>query len=279
MLKNLSISNLISGLKFSKDIFLSIFDGFLQIGKSFRLMITHKKTISELKKLNCPLDYLKESYMFVESNHLEIFPLNGVMINNTHRLMDIFPYITALDTNNESLVNLQKTLEGSFCKIKSKLFDINNITEDSLSFEKKFTSASLNFALDQIQGGPEKIEEFLLKIKNLMSDGSIIFGLTTMGKGIEHKKKALQFIESKNNQGEWFNINYSTAELESILKNNFDQYGIIIMGSCVIFRAVINKKIPDLSNHRPTFESLKGKHLKIKPENFQTWVRNLDKFK
>ncbi len=276
MFKNFSVSSLISGLRFSKRIVTSIFDSFLQIRLATRLFYTHIVTFRELKKLNCTLEQLKESYIYMGFNHLEVFTFNGLIIENTYRISDIFPNITALDNNEESLNNFQRTLDGYFCRINPVLFDIHNF---NFSSDKKFDSISLNFALDQIQGGTEKVEEFILKIKNLLTDGSIVFGLTTLGVGLNHKKNALDYIKLKNDKKEWFNINFSLSELETILKNNFDQYGILNYGSCVIFRGIINKKIPDLRKHRPSLESLKGKHLKIKSEDFHIWVKNLDKFK
>lgn len=276
MFKNFSIFTLINGLKFSKELVKSFFDIFIQMGRSVKLSHTHKKTFKELKKLNCDLDHMKESYIYMEPNHLEVFPFNGLMIENTHRLTDVFPNIVALDSSEESLSNLVRTLENSFCRVNPITFDINNFTPN---FNSKFNSVSLNFALDQIQGGTEKVEEFLLKIKDCLSDGSIVFGLTTMGIGLNHKKNALDYIKAKNDKQEWFNLSFAVKDLENILKKHFDSYGIFNIGSCVIFRGIINKKAPDVSKYRPTFESLKGKHLKIQPDDFHKWVKNLDKFK
>ncbi len=276
MFKNFSIFSLINGLKLYKNLIKSFFDLFIQIAYSLRLANVHKKTFKELKNLNCTLDHMKESYIYMEPNHLEIFPFNGLMIGNTHRLNDILPNITALDSNIESLNNLEKTLEDSFCRIRPIIFDINNFNPN---FNSKFNSVSLNFALDRIQGGSEKVEDFLLKIKNCLSDGSIVYGLTTMGNGLKHKKNSLEYIKAKNQAQEWFNLNYSLKDLEYILKSHFDSYGIFTIGSCVIFRGVINKKALDVSKYRPTLDSLKGKHLKIQHEDLHKWVKNLDKFK
>ncbi|MDR2008229.1 MAG: hypothetical protein LBQ34_04580 [Alphaproteobacteria bacterium] len=271
--KNLSPLNFISGLKHSKDLFASMGAGFIQLRDNIRLYNIHKKTYKNLKDLNCPLENMQESYMFMESSHLEVFPFHGIMIKNAHRLLDSFPIITALDDDAESLQDLQKMFEGTFCRIQTQNFDINNL--DSLP-TKKFGSISLNFALDRIESNRE---DFMVKMKNLLTDGGIVFGISAPYLGLHHKKNALQFIKHKNDTGEWHNLDFSANELQRILKKHFDQHGIFHVGSCVIFRGIINKKIPDLSAHRPTLESLRGKHLKIQPEDFHKWVGKLDKFK
>ncbi|MCL2566673.1 MAG: hypothetical protein FWE18_01075 [Alphaproteobacteria bacterium] len=270
--KNLSPAKLIYGLKYSKDLFASLGAGFIQLRDDIAMAVIHRKTFKNLSNLNCPLENMQESYMFMGGNHLEVFPFHGLMIKNAHRLSDSFPIITALDSDMDSLDDIKKMFDGSFCRIQTSVFDINY----SHLPNKKFDSVSLNFALDKIQGSRE---EFMVKIKNLLNDGGIVFGISAPYLGLHHKKNALNYIKNKNSQGEWFNLDFSANDLQRILRSHFDQHGLFHMGSCVIFRGIINKKIPDLSSRRPTLENLRGKHLKIQQEDLYKWVRNLDKFK
>ncbi|MDR0484031.1 MAG: hypothetical protein LBH40_01965 [Alphaproteobacteria bacterium] len=277
LLKNLSPTVLLSGLKQSKDLFTSFGSVFTQFNDDIKLSLAHKKVAKGLKNLNCPVENMQESYMHMESNHLEIFPFHGLLIKDNHRLLDSFPIITALDDNKDSLKDIQKMFEGTFCRVQTSTFDINNF---NLNPNKKFGSIALNFALDKINGDSKKIEEFIVKVKGLLQEsGGIVFGLSAPYLGLNHKKNALGYIKNKNDLGEWSNLDFSVNDLQKILKKHFDQYGLYHIGSCVIFRGIINKKIPDLAKHRPTLESLRGKHLKVQPEDFYKWVRNLEKFK
>ncbi len=262
-------SSTFSTLKMSGQLFLAFCEMLIQFFVAIKLLFLHIKTFRELSPLNCPLEVMKEGYMFLEKNHLEILPHNGLFIQNTHRINDVFPNIVALDNSKTSLVNLSLTLEGCLCPLKT-------IHQDILSYEhldSTFESISANFVIDRIQGGDTKIDEFIATMRSLLVEGGVLFGITVVGIGIQHKKSAMKYLQKQNSKGIWFNMNTSLATIETILKKHFDTIGLFNVGSCIFFRGILKKNKKDLSKYRPTLEKLKGKHIKINPEDFHKWIR------
>ena len=255
----LNFDNLYESIKNYKNILISILDEIKYRISIVKLSALHKKIEKEILVLNCPLKHINSNYILLDTKHLEVLPHYGVFLKSAIRAFDSYPHIIFLDDNKESLNFARTTLDGALCIIETYFFNVSN---QQMSSEKyKFTSISLNFVLDRIKG-INAIENALLSYKNLLIDGGVIFGVTIAG-DTNHKIKAKNYINEKNKQNYWFNLDTKLENLETIFKKHFDEYHIDIVGSCIIFRLFIHKIPIDINKYKLTLENVGDKYIEL----------------
>ena len=255
-----SITRLISSLKNYKALVFSFSDfysSFLISIKSFFATIKYEKHLK--KHLNCKdINLPKSSYIFMGRNHLEVFPFGGLFLKESHRLFDVYPFITALDTDKKSLDTLDFAISGSLCPLTTYISDI---TKNNLPFNTKFDSIGINFALDRIP--LNKIEEFLIYLKLHLRKRGNIFGITTVAEDLIHTKHSISHLNKMNDDLIWFNKDRTIDDIEQIFNKHFKEVDIEITGSCIVFRIAPEIEKIDLSPYKPTLESVAGKYLYI----------------
>ena len=254
-----SITKLLISLKDYKALFSSVKDIYLSLTQNIKTTYYHFKYTSYLKNtLNCKdIVLAKSSYMFMGKFHLEVFPFGSILLKESHRLFDLYPFITAIDTDQESLNALEFTLDGSLCPVSTYNTDL---TKTLYVFDKKFDTISINFALDKLST-LEKVEEFLLYLKSNLNKRGSIFGITTLVNEVHHSKKSLDHLIKQNENLIWFNKDRSIEELKNIFHKHFIEVDIAITGACIVFRLAPEVEKVDLAPYRPTIESVSGKFL------------------
>ena len=254
-----NFDNLYESIKSYKNILVSIYDEINYRISNIKLSSLHKKIEKEILILNCPLKYINSNYILLDKKHLEVLPHYGLFLKSAIRAFDSYPHIIFLDDNKESLDSAEITLDGALCITEKYIFNVSN---QQLSSEKyKFTSISLPFVLDRIKG-INAIENALVSYKNLLIDGGVIFGVTIV-EDIKHKIKSKNYIDERNKQNYWFNLDIKLENLETIFKKHFDEYSIDIIGSCVIFRLFIHKIPLDINKYKLTLENVGDKYIEL----------------
>lgn len=231
--------------------------------KLTNLFFTHAKLQRFFKKtFHVKLEQLQESYIYMGSNHLEFSPFNGILIKNSHRLFDIFPRILALDSKQQSLDDLTILLDSSFCPLTTQLI---NYKKEEFPTNYLFDSISLPLTLDKMATNLQELEEIILKLKEMLNSGGIIFGFSAIKIAKPLSREATNYIKQNNLYG----LNYSSEDLDNLLYKHFDHIGVINVGDVTLFRASINpaKKNPD--KQRPTLENTAGKKIII-PKDHKT---------
>lgn len=221
--------------------------------KLINLFFIHLKIKKFFKKtFHVKLEQLQESYIYMGANHLEFSPFSGILIKDSHRLFDIFPRILALDSNQQSLDNLNLLLDSSFCPLTTQLF---NYKKENLPTNYLFDSISLPLTLDKMASSLEELELVILKLKEILNAGGIIFGFSAIKTSKPLSNATTNYMKQHNLHG----LNYSSDELDNLLYKHFDHIGILNVGDLTLFRASINPAKKNADKQRPTLENTAGK--------------------
>jgi hypothetical protein len=68
----------------------------------------------------------------------------------------------------------------------------------------------------------------------LLNDGGVPFGTTILGQGVPQNPLAKTLMKAYNSKGVFCNTNDNAADLETILKENFRDWSVRVVG-CVAF--------------------------------------------
>jgi hypothetical protein len=252
-----NFEKLIQAAQNYKILISSIKDMFLSAMEDQRTKKWQASVYKHLKStLKCDSKYIEASYMFMGKMHLEVFPMGGIFLQSSHRLADVYPYILALDTDEISLKTLENALNGSLCPISTIKHDF---TKQSLEFLTKFDTIAINFALDRIPD--DKLEDFIILLKNNLKNRGMIFGVTVIGAGIKHTSQANEYIKAQNQTKVWHNENRRQEVIEELFAKHFVEVATDIIGSCLVFRVAPKIEKVDVMPFKPTLESVEGKFL------------------
>jgi hypothetical protein len=98
-----------------------------------------------------------------------------------------------------------------------------------------FDTIALNYLLHCLPGNLLSKGAAFRHLKPLLNeDGGVIFGTTILGAGTKQNFLAKILMRAYNSKGIFSNLNDHAADLESVLKDNFRDYSILIVG-CVAF--------------------------------------------
>jgi len=221
--------------------------------KLYSLAFKHYKIAKFFQKtFHINIEKLKESYIYMGSNHLEFSPFSGILIKDSHRLFDIFPRILALDSNQQSLNNLTLLLDSSFCPLTTQIF---NYKKEELPTNYLFDSISLPLTLDRMATNLQELEFIILKLKEILNSGGMIFGFSAIKTNQPLSIEATNYIKQHNLHG----LNYSAKDLDNLLYKHFDHIGMLNVGDLTLFRASISPAKKNADKQRPTLENTAGK--------------------
>jgi hypothetical protein len=110
-----------------------------------------------------------------------------------------------------------------------------NVLEPLQSEAADFDSIGINYLLHCLPGNLLTKGAAFRNLKPLLNEnGGVIFGTTILGASTKQNFLAKILMRAYNSKGIFSNINDNAADLERVLKDNFRDYSIRIVG-CVAF--------------------------------------------
>ncbi len=182
----------------------------------------------------CPLKKLKDLYSeLITSNHLDIGVGTGYFLDKC-RFPEENPNIHLMDLNSNSLEKTAKRIS----RYQPSSHQWNVLEPFSKTFPV-FTSISACNFLHCLPGTMLDKEIFFKNLTPHLCDNGVFFGATVLGQGVE--KTGFLYRKANavyNKSGIFSNLNDNRTDLETILRRNFKQFSIEVVGSIAVFKAV-----------------------------------------
>ena len=177
----------------------------------------------------CPsrliLDFYNEH---VSGKHLDIGVGTGYFLDKC-TFPTRNPTIVLADLNPNSLYVTARRLQRYNPSIH-----VANVLEPLQIEPADFDSVAINYLLHCLPGTISSKGVVFQNLKPLLKQGGVIFGTTILGKGIKRNFLAKTLMQIYNSKRIFSNLNDNAGELESVLKANFRDYSIRVIG-CVAF--------------------------------------------
>lgn len=178
---------------------------------------------------NCPSRQILNFYNeHVSERHLDIGVGTGYFLDRC-KFPSSHPTLTLVDLNPNSL---QVTTER--LRRYNPTAYLANVLEplpiDSLGFD----SIALNYLLHCLPGTMLTKGVVFRNLQLLLNDRGKVFGTTILGQDVRHNLIARKLMHLYNSKGIFCNTDDTAADLEKILKENFRNYSLHIIG-CVAF--------------------------------------------
>ena len=178
----------------------------------------------------CPSRLILQFYNeHISGKHLDVGVGTGYFLDKCHFPVPN-PTIALLDLNENSLQATAARLR----RYRPTTHQANVL--EPLSIEPAgFDSIALNYLLHCLPGTILSKGTVFNNLKPLLnSQGGVIFGTTILGEGVEQNFLAHTLMRIYNEKGIFGNVNDNASDLERVLKANFADYSIRIIG-CVAF--------------------------------------------
>jgi hypothetical protein len=178
----------------------------------------------------CPSRLILDFYnAHVSGKHLDVGAGTGYFLDKckfpTHH-----PTIVLADINTNCLQTTAKRLQRY-----RPTTHLANVLEPLQIGAADFDSIALNYLLHCLPGNLLSKGAAFRNLKPLLnSHGGVIFGTTILGAGIKRNFLADILIQAYNSKGIFSNLNDNSDDLESVLRDNFRDFSIRIVG-CVAF--------------------------------------------
>lgn len=179
----------------------------------------------------CPsrliLDFYNEH---ISGKHLDVGVGTGYFLDRC-KFPTNNPVLALMDLNINSLQATARRLQ----RYKPSLY-IANVLEPLRIEPASFDSIALNYVLHCLPGNLLSKAAAFIHLKPLLNiDGGVMFGTTILGQGVEQNLLARTLMRIYNSRGIFSNMNDNTADLESVLKDNFREYDIRVVGCAAFF--------------------------------------------
>jgi ubiquinone/menaquinone biosynthesis C-methylase UbiE len=179
----------------------------------------------------CPspriLDFYNEH---VSARHLDVGVGTGYFLDKC-RFPTSHPTIVLADLNPNSLQVTAKRLQRYEPSIH-----VANVLEPLQIEPADFDSIAMNYLLHCLPGDIRSKGVVFQNLKRLLAPGGVIFGTTILGKGIKRNFLAKTLMRVYNSKRIFANLEDNASDLESILKANFRESSLRVVG-CVAFFA------------------------------------------
>ncbi len=165
----------------------------------------------------------------ISGNHLDVGVGTGYFLDKCDYPTPQ-PRIGLLDLNENSL---QAT--ASRLRRYDPTIHIANVF-DSLDIEPAgYDSIALNYLLHCLAGNFLEKSVVFRNLKPLLNkNGGVIFGTTILGQGVTHNFLGKTLMNTYNSKGIFDNREDNLADLEAVLKDEFQDYAVRVAG-CVAF--------------------------------------------
>lgn len=177
----------------------------------------------------CPsrriLDFYNEH---VSADHLDVGVGTGYFLDKC-RFPSPTPAIALADLNPNSLQRTAKRLRRYH-----PVTYVANVLEPLPIEPARFDSVGLNYLLHCLPGDMRSKSVVFRNLKPLLRPGGVVFGTTILGRGVPRNAFARTLMHIYNARGIFGNAGDSRADLETILKENFPDSRVHVVG-CVAF--------------------------------------------
>jgi hypothetical protein len=179
----------------------------------------------------CPSRLITDFYNHhISEKHLDVGVGTGYFLDKckfpTHT-----PTLALADLNPNSLSATAKRLQ----RYNPTSYTANVL--EPLQIEPAgFDSIAINYLLHCLPGNILSKEVVFRNLKLLLNNKTgVIFGTTLLGKGIKRNLLAKTLMRLYNSKGIFNNAEDTAADLENVLKDNFRDYSIQIVGCAAFF--------------------------------------------
>lgn len=178
----------------------------------------------------CPSRLILDFYnAHISGKHLDVGVGTGYFLDKC-KFPTRHPTIVLADINPNSLHTSAKRLQ----RYHPTTYRANVLAPFQLE-EADFDTIALNYLLHCLPGNLLSKGAAFRNLKPLLNEnGGVIFGTTILGAGTKRNFLAKVLMRAYNSKGIFSNLNDNAADLESVLKDNFRDYSIRIVG-CVAF--------------------------------------------
>jgi len=177
----------------------------------------------------CPTRLNLDFYnQHISNKHLDVGVGTGYFLDKC-QFTSSHPIISLLDLN-------PNTLEVTAKRIRryNPTTCIGNVLEP-LQLESTFDSIGLNYLLHCLPGTMLSKSIVFENLKPFLNDGGVVFGATILGQSVEHNFLARKMTSVLNSKGIFGNTKDNLEDLQTILKENFRDRSIQIIGSVAFF--------------------------------------------
>ncbi len=177
----------------------------------------------------CPSRLILDFYnQHVSARHLDVGVGTGYFLDKcTFPIPD--PIIALVDLNPNSLQFAARRLQ----RYRPSIY-VANVLEPLQIEPADFDSIAINYVLHCLPGEISSKAVVFPNLKRLLRPGGVIFGSTILGKGVKHNVLAKRLMQIYNSKRIFSNLHDDGDDLESVLKTNFREYTIHVVG-CVAF--------------------------------------------
>jgi ubiquinone/menaquinone biosynthesis C-methylase UbiE len=216
-MKNTSIDTTAGAAIYSKP-FLSVYD-FYVLGFSNTFV------------WQCPSRLILAFYNgHISGKHLDVGVGTGYFLDKCQFPVP-HPTLAVADLNPNSLQATVKRLQRHHPRAY-----IANVMEP-LPIEVEFDSIAINYLLHCLPGNISDKGVVFKNLKPLLSEnGGVVFGTTILGTGVRQNALARILLRVYNSKGIFGNTYDRATDLERVLKENFRDYSLHVVG-CVAFFA------------------------------------------
>lgn len=237
----LKINEAIKGLKLLPKICNSLYEGSVSLYKNIKLCISNFKDYLKLSRyLGCKISTITSYYKHIGDLHLEVLAHNGIFLYKSHRIDDIYPNITVLDSSEDSFKKLALLLEKCLCRLNFIKFDIN---KEIIDLNVKFNSVSLPFVLERLEGKIEAIDSFLLNLKSQLNENkSVVFGVVAIKNPSKPNKRFSKYVTYLNKHNVYYNLDLTIEQLDNVFNKHFTYVTLYYEESCLFFLLQLEQK-------------------------------------
>jgi len=178
----------------------------------------------------CPSRLILDFYnTHISDKHLDVGVGTGYFLDKC-KFQSRHPTIVLADINPNSLQTTAKRLQRYH-----PTPHLANVLEPFKIEAADFDTIALNYLLHCLPGNLLSKGAAFRNLKPLLNkNNGVIFGTTILGAGTKRNFLAKILMRAYNSKGIFSNLNDNAADLESVLKDNFRDYSIHIVG-CVGF--------------------------------------------
>lgn len=180
----------------------------------------------------CPTTRLLDHYNdHVTGNHLDIGVGSGFFLDRCRFPTDS-PRLALMDLNADSLQYAARRAS----RYDPETFQRNVLEPFQLDCDK-FDSVGLNYLLHCLPGTLRSKSLAMDHIKKHMNAGGVLFGATLLSTGVRRNVISKRLMSFYNSKGVFTNQEDRLEDLESALRDRFDDVQIEIVGSAALFSA------------------------------------------
>ncbi|MCP4220813.1 MAG: class I SAM-dependent methyltransferase, partial [bacterium] len=178
----------------------------------------------------CPSSNILKMYnRHITSNHLEVAAGTGYFPDNC-RFPSPSPRLCLLDLNPNSL----EEASGRLIRYAPKLHRYNILEPIPIELPP-FDSIAVNYLFHCLPGTMETKGVVLQNLERLLKPGGILFGSTLLKEAPGYNGRAKWLMRFYNRKRIFTNHSDSAEALKNILKQNFDESSVKIIGCAALF--------------------------------------------